>query len=52
MRFDIVTIFPDMFRSPFAEGVVARAVQKGVFELRVHDLRDYAAGRHRKKYSK
>src|SRR2546422_961535 len=48
MRFEIVTVFPEMFASAFQEGVVARALRSGVFSVGVHDLRDYAEGRHRK----
>jgi tRNA (guanine37-N1)-methyltransferase len=47
MRFDIITIFPEMFAGVFSGGVVRRAVEKGLVEVRVHDLRDYAQGRHR-----
>lgn len=48
MIFEVLTIFPEMFVSPFAEGVIARALAQGIAELRVHDLRDWAEGRHRK----
>ncbi len=47
MKFDIVTIFPRMFAAPLAEGIVARAVARGLVDLRVHDLRDYTDDRHR-----
>jgi tRNA (guanine37-N1)-methyltransferase len=47
MKFDIVTIFPRMFDQPLAEGVVARGVEAGVIDLRVHDLRDFTTDRHR-----
>ena len=47
MKFDIVTIFPRMFDQPLAEGVVARGVDAGVIDLRVHDLRDFTTDRHR-----
>jgi tRNA (guanine37-N1)-methyltransferase len=48
MRFEVITIFPRMVASAFEEGVVARAIREGIIDLAVHDLRDYAAGRHRK----
>ena len=48
MRFDVLTIFPEMVRAAFAEGVVARALRGGILSLEVHDLRDHAEGRHRK----
>ena len=47
MRFDVVTIFPGMFQPVFAQGVVGRAIEKGVVELYTHDLRDYTHDRHR-----
>jgi tRNA (guanine37-N1)-methyltransferase len=47
MRFDVVTIFPAMFEPVFNQGVVGRAVERGVIELEAHDLRDYTHDRHR-----
>jgi tRNA (guanine37-N1)-methyltransferase len=47
MTFDIVTIFPAMFEQPLAAGVVGRAIQRGVIEVRVRDLRDFTTDRHR-----
>jgi len=47
MRFDIVTIFPRMFDSPLAEGIIRRAVAAGLAEVRLHDLRDWTSDRHR-----
>ena len=47
MKFDIVTIFPAMFERPLAEGVIARAVERGTLDVRVRDLRDFTTDRHR-----
>ena len=47
MRFDIVTIFPRMVEAGLAEGVVSRAVARGVLDVAVHDLRVYTNDRHR-----
>ncbi len=47
MRFDIITIFPEMLASVFSGGVVKKALEKKKLEVRVHDLRDFARGRHR-----
>ena len=47
LRIDIVTIFPKMVEAPLAEGIVARAIAKGLIDLRVHDLRDFTTDRHR-----
>ena len=47
-RFDIVSIFPGMFESPFADSIIQRAWEEGLLDLRVHDLRDYSLNKHRK----
>ena len=47
MKIDIVTIFPKMVEGPLAEGIVARAIAKGVLDVKVHDLRDFTTDRHR-----
>src|SRR5947208_31529 len=47
MRFDFVTIFPRMFDSLLAEGVIARGVKQGLLEVHVWDLRDFTTDRHR-----
>ena len=47
MKFDIVTIFPRMVEGPMQEGIVARAIAKGLLDVRVHDLRDFTTDRHR-----
>jgi tRNA (guanine37-N1)-methyltransferase len=47
MRFDIITLFPGMFGSMFSGGVVKRALDNGLIEIRVHDLRDYTVSKHK-----
>lgn len=47
MRFDIITIFPGMFQSVFRAGVVKKALDKGIVEINVHDLRDFAPSKHK-----
>lgn len=47
MIVEVVTIFPRMFDSPFAESIMRRALDKKQFSLRVHNLRDYCHDRHR-----
>jgi tRNA (guanine37-N1)-methyltransferase len=47
MRIDILTIFPAMFRGPFDESIVKRAVEKGLVEIHIHDIRQWASDRHR-----
>ena len=45
--FDVITIFPEFFTGPFDFGVIRRGREKGLIAIRVHDLRDFAADRHR-----
>jgi tRNA (guanine37-N1)-methyltransferase len=47
MRFDIITIFPDMFGSVFSKGVIKKALDKGLIEVNVHDLRDFTFDKHK-----
>src|SRR5437660_11043786 len=47
MRFDVVTIFPAMFGPVFQQGVIGRAVERGMLELQAHDLREHTHDRHR-----
>jgi tRNA (guanine37-N1)-methyltransferase len=47
MRFDVVTIFPAMFAPVFDQGVVGRAIEKGLIQLNAHDLREHTHDRHR-----
>lgn len=47
MIFDVVTIFPDFFRSILEYGLLKRAVAGGYAKIRLHDLRDFTADRHR-----
>jgi len=47
MRIDIITCLPSLLESPFSHSILMRAQQKGLVEVVVHDLRDYAPGKHR-----
>jgi tRNA (guanine37-N1)-methyltransferase len=47
MRFYVLTIFPGMFVSPFAESIIGQAREKGLVEIRVHDTRDHTHDRRR-----
>ncbi len=47
MRIDIVTIFPGIFDGPLRESLLGRAIEAGVLEVRVHDLRESTTDRHR-----
>jgi tRNA (guanine37-N1)-methyltransferase len=47
MRFDVVTLFPDLFGVLLDQGVTGRALMRGVAELHLWNPRDYAHDRHR-----
>jgi tRNA (guanine37-N1)-methyltransferase len=47
MRFDIFTLFPEMFVGPFQESILKRAQARGVVHIGLHDIRDYTTDRHR-----
>ncbi|HDZ26571.1 MAG TPA: tRNA (guanosine(37)-N1)-methyltransferase TrmD [Candidatus Aminicenantes bacterium] len=47
MRFDIITIFPEMFGSVFSKGVIKKALDKGLIEVHVHNLRDFTFDKHK-----
>lgn len=47
MKFDIVTIFPGMVLPMLREGIVARAIERGLLDVAVFDLRDFTTDRHR-----
>jgi tRNA (guanine37-N1)-methyltransferase len=46
MRFDIFTLFPGIFEGPLRESMIKRAIDAGLLDVQVHNIRDYAAGRH------
>jgi len=48
IRIDILSIFPKMFEGYFSESILKRAQEKKLLDIRVHDLRDWAEGRHNK----
>ena len=47
MRIDILTSFPAMFHGPFGESIVKRAAEKGLVDIHIHDIRQWATDRHR-----
>src|SRR5271157_2481579 len=47
MKIDILTIFPDFFRGPLDYGIVRRARETGLVEIRIHDLRQFTKDKHR-----
>ena len=47
MRFDLITIFPEFFQGPLEHGILRRAQEAGLVEVRVQDLREFTKDRHR-----
>jgi tRNA (guanine37-N1)-methyltransferase len=47
MRFDLITIFPEFFAGPLEHGILRRAREAGLVEVRVQDLREFTKDRHR-----
>ena len=46
MRFDIMTLFPDLVETVLSESVIGRAQKNGAISVRVHNIRDYAEDKH------
>ena len=46
MKFDILTLFPDLLKPFLEEGVLGRAVQKGLLDIRLTNIRSFARGPH------
>ncbi|MFQ6068906.1 MAG: tRNA (guanosine(37)-N1)-methyltransferase TrmD [Candidatus Aminicenantales bacterium] len=47
MRFDIITILPEVFRSVFSGGVLRKALEKKLIEVNIHNLRDFTQDKHK-----
>ena len=47
MRIDVLTIFPGVLEGPLRQSLLGRAIRDGVLDVRVHDIRQFAADRHR-----
>lgn len=47
MKFDIITIFPNIFDSYFGESIIRRAKESGAIEIDVHNLRDWTTDKHK-----
>lgn len=47
LQFDIVTLFPDFFKSPLGESILKRAQHEGKVKIVIHNLRDYTHDRHK-----
>jgi len=47
MRIDIITLFPEIFDGPFQHSMIKRAIDKGLAEIHLHNLRDYSTSKHK-----
>ncbi|MGD0886600.1 MAG: tRNA (guanosine(37)-N1)-methyltransferase TrmD [Thermodesulfovibrionales bacterium] len=47
MRCEFISIFPNIFKAYFSESILKRAIQRGIIEVKIHDLRDYSHDKHR-----
>jgi tRNA (guanine37-N1)-methyltransferase len=47
VRIDVLTIFPLMFESPLRESLLGRAIERGLIDVRLHDIRDATTDKHR-----
>ena len=48
MRFDIITILPNLLKSPFSDSILLRAIKKRLVEVEIHNLREYSTDKHKK----
>ena len=48
MKIDILTLFPEMALAPLSESIIKRAQEKGIVEIKAHQLRDWAEGSYKK----
>ncbi|WP_041801680.1 tRNA (guanosine(37)-N1)-methyltransferase TrmD [Flagellimonas ruestringensis] len=47
MRIDIITVLPELLKSPFEASILKRAIEKGLVEVHLHNLRDYSIGNYK-----
>ncbi|GAB4340446.1 MAG: tRNA (guanosine(37)-N1)-methyltransferase TrmD [Candidatus Abyssubacteria bacterium] len=47
MRIDVITLFPGMFPGALSESILGRAIEKGIIQVNVVDLREFCSGKHR-----
>ena len=47
MRIDIITILPELLKGPFSASILKRAQEKGLVEICIHNIRDYATNKHK-----
>src|SRR5439155_26355486 len=47
MRFDVLTLFPEMFQGYLSQSLLNLAIEKGLVQIHLWNIRDWAAGKHR-----
>ena len=47
IRFDVLTLFPDMFQSPLGSSVFKKAIDRGIIRVTIHNIRDFTTDKHR-----
>ena len=47
MRIDIITVLPELLKSPFEASILKRAIDKGIVEVHLHNLREYGQGNYK-----
>lgn len=47
MRFDVITIFPEIFNAYINESIIKRAIEKKIIEIKIHNLRDFTSDKHK-----
>lgn len=47
MKIDILTLFPAMFEGPFSHSIIRRAIQKGLLDIGIYQIRDWTSDKHR-----
>jgi tRNA (guanine37-N1)-methyltransferase len=47
MRIDVLTLFPEMFSGYLGQSLLKRAIEVGIVEVNVHNIRDWAQGKHK-----
>jgi tRNA (guanine37-N1)-methyltransferase len=48
MRFDVLTLFPEIFQGYLGQSLLKRAIESGLVQVHMHNIRDWAEGRHKK----
>ncbi len=47
MRFDVLTLFPEMFSGYLGQSLLKLAIERGLVQVNLHNIRDWAKGKHK-----